>query len=352
MLIPALPYFLYAFLSSNSAYSTLGLQYSAMLVPMVYTSTIISSLVIANRFLKRLRIPGQRKLPIVVFAVMCVVLLSGCSLSFSVDPIAPDAFYHPAGIFPMYRTPDIGTSTTAVVYLSEHINKSATILTQNNLFPFFSTFIHSYSTPWSPGVNFSTADNFQYIVGDYGNGWVYSSYGNEPSISATIQKDLTNGTYGVYAEGGTVIAIKKHYSGSPVFYSPLSKSYTPERLNIDYGTIQSNGTLQVTNAVHSFMWNGPYVTFLPGLYSMVFELGIQNLSKGNLTIDVTSAGGMNMLFTKTFYGNATSVNGEGFFSVTANVTATLPLTDVEFRGYGNFTGTVYLKEIMVNQLSW
>lgn len=349
-LLTSIPYFLYAFLSSNTAYYALGYQYPAMLLPPIFVSTMIAVAVMPD-FVRKLSIPKYKELSTKIsVSVLFIFLISGLLISASVDPISTQPLYRPVDAFSTYHAPSIGESTSAVLYLSDHINRSAYVLTQNNLFPFFSLFQNAYSTPWSPGVNNTTASNFEYIIGDYASPWVTSYNGQEPSIFTLIHKDLVNHSYGVYLESGSILAIKKGYTQKPVYQTLVSYDYNPANLNIDNGHILANGTLEAKNVSNAFVWNGPYVTLFPGQYNLSFHIGMKNFSLGNyLQLEVSAFSGSAILLKDNVSGIAVNSTGPDFFTVHTHINVVSPLYSAEFSGYGNFTGTVYLENISVMQ---
>ena len=350
-LLPSIPYFLYSFLTTNIAYYALGYQYPAMLLPAVFISAAVSIAKLAS-LSKKLGHPGSHgRNGKMIHSVVLALLVTGSMISITVDPMSPSPLYHPIDEFSTYHDPNIGVSTSTVVFLSGHINKTATILTQNNLFPFFSSFPNSYSTPWSPGVNNSTAYSFDYIIADYASSWATASNGQEPSVSTIISNDLNNHTYGIYAEGGSVLAIEKGYSAPPKFYAPLNMTFTPSMLQIDSGIILDNGTLKASNVNGSFIWNGPYISLLPGSYRISYDIGIYNFTQGSfLNVDIADQSGANTIYSHNITaGSQTTMNG--FLVVSTNIIVGFPISGIEFRGYGRYNGTAYLQQISIEQLN-
>jgi hypothetical protein len=147
-----------------------------------------------------------------------------------------------------------------------------------------------------------------------------------------------------------VLAIKKGYSGIPEFYAPLNSTYTPDMLQIDAGNIMGNGTLKASNVNGSFIWNGPYITLLPGSYRVSFSIGIYNFTQGSfLNVDIAGQSGAYTIYSHNItIGTQTTFLGS--FMVSTDIRLGLPISGVEFRGYGNFNGTVYLKQISIVQL--
>ena len=345
-LLTSIPYFLYSFLSTNTAYYALGYQYPAMLLPAIYVSSTIS-VVLMPQFIQKF---GNKRLAkknwkITIYTLLVLLIIGGL-ISASVDPISSSPLYKPVDAFSTYHNPHVGQSSQTVQFLSNNIPRSSTILTQNNLFPFFSLFSNSFSTPWSPGVNNTTANNFQFIIGDYSSPWIFSSYGKEPSISSLINRDLGNHTYGIYAEGGAILAIKKGYNGSPVYMRYINKTFYPNSLKLDSGRYLKNGSIEASEVNGSFIWNGPYIPLLPGTYSVSFNVGIENFSISDfLTIDISSSGGTSVIYQK----NITNSSTQQFFTVSTTIKIILPVTAVEFRGYGDFSGTAFLNKITLQQ---
>lgn len=352
-LLTSIPYFLYSFLSTNTAYYSLGYQYPAMLIPSVFISSAVTIAVLSSVMNVKSGKSIVKKRLKVAFSILLVLLVAGSVNSVMVDPLSQGPLYHPIDAFNIYHDPNVGNSTSAIVFLSNNINKSANILTQNNLFPFFSTFPNSYSTPWSPGVNNTTISNFEYLIADYSNSWATASNGPEPSIASAINRLLSEHTYGIYAEGASVLAIKKGYNASPQYFDPVNAVYTPSSLHIDKGTILMNGSLAATNANQSFLWNGPYISLMPGTYEISYSIGLQNFSIGSyLNLDISSSSGASTFYNTSIKGNASSSANTSFLTLHAFVTLKFPAFGVEFRGYGSFNGTVFLNSIAVKQTGY
>ncbi len=353
VLLASLPYFSYGFISTYSGYYSLGYQYPAMLLPAVFAASAFSVpgvVKFSTSFNRHKRTGRFRKASLAIFSA---ALIGGCALSLTVDPVNPSPIYLPVGAFSTYHVPSIGESTKVVNFLSTHLNRTSQILTQNNLFPFFSNFPNAVSTPWSPGVNNTTVGNFDFIIGDYASQWALETSHPEPSIAEIVSNDLANKTYGIYAEGGSVIAIKKGYSGVPAYYDPSSQVYNARDLQLENGSISENGTLVKKNDNGSFLWRGPYSTLMPGTYNVTFSLGISNFTPSSyLNLTISSDGGKVILFSRSLLGNLSSIRLSSNFVIGANVTVSTPQYGVEFRGYGNFQGTVYFKQVSVQQISW
>ena len=347
VLISSIPYILYAFLSTNTAYYALGYQYPAMFLPPIFISAIVS-VISVPKFVKKISFHKHKELSYkITVSVIFILLVGGIMTSATVDPISTQPLYRPVDAFSTYHTPNVDGSTKAIVFLSNNINRSASILTQNNLFPFFSTFINAYSTPWSPGVNNTTANNFEFIVGEYGNPWINSFQGSEPSIYSLISEDLQNKTYGIYLESDNIIAIKKGYTGLPVYGKLLTNDFNGTNLHVDKGTVLKSGLIEASNVKNAFVWNGPYINLFPGSYNVSFKLSIMNFSINNfLELDVSSYSGANILFNFVINSSTTSLH---YFNVNASISLSQPTMGVEFRGYGNFAGTVYLNHISLKQ---
>ena len=101
---------------------------------------------------------------------------------------------------------------------------------------------------------------------------------------------------------------------------------------------------------NAFVWNGPYVTLYPGHYNLSFHIGLKNFSQDNfLQLEMTDFSGSNIIFNDNISGISVNSTAPYFFTVSTPINVVSPIYSVEFRGYGNFTGTVFLKNITVMQ---
>ena len=201
-LILSIPFALYALPSNYAGYYGLGYQYTGMIVGAMYISAIIGLYNLFHIFEKCV---VGKKLNIKsnvhssgVYGVL-VALLVATILIIPFGVFSPPQVIDRPGNSQIVDVFDLHYSSEAINFLKEgsnHIPSNSYILTQNNLMPFFSNYVHAYSTPWSPGIS-SNIDNFQYIVIQNGSFWA-----EQPSSAGSLQtiatNYLANGTFTIF----------------------------------------------------------------------------------------------------------------------------------------------------------
>lgn len=292
MLLPIIPFLLYAMFSNYDSYYSLGYQYETMIMPMIFIATLFSikrvysilnsseresgKVKVKKGFLASGLNSNYKKLIKPFTSIFVIILLIGVSAGFLFDPIAPQPLFIPSGAYEYYHYPKISNSTQYIIKLESQIPHNSYLITQNEgIFPFFANDPNAYSTPWSPGVNISNINQFQYVIGYYGNSWVYTTNGNEPSINEIIKQDLLSGHFEVYAEGSNVLAISKNYLGLPIFYSPLVLHLS------DFSTqVVKNNPVNSNNT--SIICSNAFTLF-PGQYSINFTATVYSSYSNNST---------------------------------------------------------------------
>ena len=90
-----------------------------------------------------------------------------------------------------------GNASTFLISEAKKIPENAYILTQNNLMPYFSNDINTYSTPWSPGI-YNNLSKFMYLIFQYNTYWATTTQ-SIPSLQTIAMDGLSNGTYSIIA---------------------------------------------------------------------------------------------------------------------------------------------------------
>ena len=94
-LLPSIPYFLYSFLTTNTAYYALGYQYPAMLLPAVFISAAVSIARLVSFSERFGHMDSRGRKWRMTVSVVLALLVAGSIVSATVDPISPEPLYHP-----------------------------------------------------------------------------------------------------------------------------------------------------------------------------------------------------------------------------------------------------------------
>ena len=245
-LIPILPYIMYAAFSSYGPYYQLGYQYIAMIEPMFYVSAALSVLWLMKtvpkiRHAKLRKIFKKYSIGISLFLVVAILI----AIPFS--PVSPNNIYQGGklGPLPNLRNFEATPATDLIFEIGNELPKNAFLLTQNNLEPYFPSYINVDATPYSPTV-VPNVSNFTYLVIETSNFW--SSYSPTiPSLYQYTNYYLQHG-WSVFAESGSysILAIQKQHSDAPLKFQPIKQSmkfhYISNTFNNSTGTTVINGS--------------------------------------------------------------------------------------------------------------
>lgn len=282
LLVSILPYFLYGMFSSYSAYYTAGFQYSMMLIPMIFiASSGVGAKVFGMKPVSYKKLSGIYKRSVAV-TLSGLILLGGLS-GFIFTPFAPPSvFKNPGSVSDLWLNHPTRESQFAF-NISSRVPSDAYILTQNDVFPLFSANSHSYSTPWSPGYSISDVNKFQYYVASYDSSWVYASTTGSASLYSMVNKALSTGNYGIYAEGYGLLALEKDYSGKPNYFNPVNISLSgSDLLPIGLNSTYSSGGIAASNNINgSGFFVSHRMLLLPGNYTVSINYSTTNISKHN-----------------------------------------------------------------------
>jgi len=208
-LIPIIPYLMFSMFSGNSAYYIAGYQYTAMFSPMIFAASVYGIKKVAVR-LKGLRLPKHGvKTAIVIFVLIISVL------NFALSPISPEPVHIESSNITGISQFHVNQTSEALFLLRDNINRSSTVLTQNNLYPQFSKFTDAYLLySYNAIGNLSSMiyKNFTYIIADR-----YSPFYEQNdlvgiSMKGLVQK-LSLSDYGYYFNEFGIVVLKYAYSG-------------------------------------------------------------------------------------------------------------------------------------------
>ncbi len=282
LLVSAIPYFLYGMFSTYSAYYTAGFQYSMMIIPFIFVASAgVGAKIFGMKFVSFNKYGGLYKRSVAVTLAM-IILLAGLGGVFLTPFSPPSLFKNPGSVTNMWvYHPD--AKSRFAMNISNDVPPGAFLLTQNDVFPVFSSDINAYSTPWSPGYSQSNVNKFQFYMASYGSTWVYASTGSSPSLFDMVNAALKTGNYGIYAEGYGILTIDRNYTGAPIYFTPAVLTMGgSELVTIGNNSSHSNGGISASDVGNnSSFFTSHRLTLLPGNYTLKLEYSTNSTNPNN-----------------------------------------------------------------------
>ena len=358
-LIMGIPYAIYAMFSYDYAYYALGLQYNAMIFPVVFLGASFGAARVLNYiskgFAKRegreeeSTEKTKRNVMKYVTISLVVIIVVSCASGFTYDPIAPPQIFTPSNAMSNIGEMNITGETSFLLSMVKKIPENAYILAQNNIGPFFSNFRHVFMAPYSIGnLNVSQYSMFDYIVLTYDQGW--GTFG-PPSATTVAAIELAEHKVGIWAEyENSLLILKKGYNGTvPEYYVKTDILFHPSSFSIVKGSIV-DGKL-VENNVSGELWFGPYTVLYPGNYSAEFIFYASSLPIGGyITLDISSYAGSTIISTETVKSSSFNAGSDTTVTINFNITAITP--SVEFRAVNSeWNGTLEFLGVRVSETS-
>ncbi len=255
------------------------------------------------------------------------------------------------------------------------VKSGSTILASDNLFPLVDASLRSYSVLWlpfsprlMPHFPFSPANLPEYVFADTSQLTLMPSF---------IVSSIFNGSiYGlvayVYYSGypGTVYLFRLGYTGHATafmassFNSSVYLNYHNLRTGLSghtekfagsaFGKViasRNGNALDPSDSNRLNIWYGPYMTLLPGNYTVTFSIMIQP-ANGNASIPVTYMNS-NSFGSPYYYSvnlSASSVGAGLFGRISFGFRCTEPAPLVEFRGYLLLAGNLPAGIVRLNYI--
>lgn len=263
------------------------------------------------------------------------------------SPISPVNNYVSGGYFGgNHYTSNLITYTSEDQFLWKMINlvpENASVITEND-FPQLSGREHfetgfSHSAGWQYNFMFTSLS--------------FNNFENQVSFINLMNHNLSNGSFGVYAEGMGGILLKKDYHGMPVLFKPTNINITASSLSLGpYAKV--NGSTIVNSRAANDSWYGPYINLLPGNYTATFYLSSNNVSAQHsdlISLEVAVGSNVTVInSTEVYTNNFTSQNEIIKFSL--NFTSAIITTGVQLRGmFPTGLSQVTLYNISIEQTS-
>lgn len=350
-LLTTIPYILYGMFSSFPPYYTVGYQYTMMIIPMVYIA--VAGGICRAASLKPSRLKEYRGIyKKATVSLMLMLILVGTIVGFSYTPISPPGAFHDPGSVTNMWIEHPSASSELIYNVSRTIPIGSSLVTQNDVFPFFSNNPNAYAAPWSPGLPTMNIHSFQYVVAYYGSNWVYTS---SPSVYSLANSALSTGNFGVLDSGYGDLVLEQNYSSKPVTFVPIvdgvrGSSLIAQGNNTSYS---QNGYLTATNITSgsTFFTSGTNLIF-PGTYEVTLDYLTSNNSSGNSFIFNVSSQNSGTDFVSAPIGPALNPIENSSSTVKIYFTSTLVFNDIVFTGTSiNWSGTVSIKSITMRQIS-
>ncbi len=327
-----------------------GNQYPAYVLPFVFYGAIVGmaqpwSLVPAGRRILRRATPhppsegkhGYARSLVGVTLVLLVV----------VSPLGPWAI----GAADVGRAPVVTSHDRAILDLYELIPPSASVLTQNNLYPLLSDRLNVHFVPsnveFPPGASFNeTMDAWtstvDYILVDTTSSFTEAAVVlSWPGISASYSL--------VAASDGAMLLERGNYSLS--FYRPLTLSYDYASVTLVNGSVvpssdtASGLALMHPNTTTSHFWYGPFVALPPGTYTVTYRIKVDRPAAGSVLALPVLLHPMNLLAQivrsssdgEQVFFNLEQLSSQAPINVTQLSGASIPAIDQFFSLSQNFT---------------
>jgi uncharacterized membrane protein len=261
--------------------------------------------------------------------------LAGLVFAVVYFPFSPANPYVSGGYFSgNANAPGFTAVTPAVQFLHQVlalIPPLASVLTQNNIPQLSGREYFQTPATLDPKVNYT------YILLD--TELTYFAY--VETLIPIAQGALSNGTFGILAEGEGALLLERGYSGAPVLFAQTSVTLEGSQLAAYSATVV--GSTLVGGSAAPWMWFGPYTALLPGTYQVEFEVASNRTTPTNsraITLEVSAAEGkVEFAQRPEVLGNFTAPNTPTNFELTAVIPSIAE--GVEFRGT-NPTGVATL----------
>ncbi len=222
-LIPIIPFLSLAIFSGYSPYYILGYQYSSMIQPMFYAAFPFSVIWLMER-IGKVKAARVKKLLKNYVPEIAAVGIASILISIPFSPISPQSIYVGDSFGHLYSVYDyrITLASNFLLEVRKDIPTNAFILTQNNIMPYFSNYLHADSTPYSGTIE-PNLGNFSYVVVQPSSSWAnYHSVGF--SLDSYANSYLQNG-WKIMAEYSdySILIIKKGQLTAPKTIIPLNE---------------------------------------------------------------------------------------------------------------------------------
>jgi uncharacterized membrane protein len=267
-LLPTAPWFVISLLSNYPPYYRIGFQYSAYVIPFIYTGFITGT----NQLLNKRRNEDIQR-TIKILAILSIIT------SLSISPLSPLTWgMH---LSPAYEKPVATTRNQRLNQIIDMVPVNASILTQDNLFPHFSNRPDAYVMvpptykdvkTWKEAINWITRLEPEYILIDL-----------ETDPHNTIRYAFTSirqDNYQLLAFYDNIYLYKHDYVGEAITYELFNVTYTyndliPQNMKQKQDPTSTIGTVLVYQNMSiqtRTLWYGPYEITPTGNYTAIYTI--------------------------------------------------------------------------------
>ncbi len=324
-LLPTIPWFTISLLSNYPPYYRIGFQYSAYVIPFIYTGFIAG----VHQLLTE-----RNKEYIQQTAKLLLVLTAITSLSLS--PLSPITWgMH---LSPAYEKPVETTRTQYLNQIIDMVPPDASVLTQDNLFSHFSNRLDAYVMvpptykdvkTWKDAITWITGLEPEYILMDL-----------ETDPHNTIRYAFTpirQKNYRLLAFYDNIYLYKRDYEGEAITYELYNVTYTYNDLipqNMKQVT-DPTGTVGTVLTYHNMsiqthtLWYGPYEIVPKGNYTITYTVKTTD-NRINQTIHLDAY--YNQTILNSVNITETTLKNNTWTPIKLNFTLTTVAYDLELRG--------------------
>lgn len=331
-LIPAFLWLFLAILSNWRPYYSLGFQYTCFTLPFISVSTIEGIKVLMKEFDKIHFEMFSKRISLIIFLFEIV-------LSLFTSPLSP---VHKVGDYEFFR--DYGISEPSILNMVVReiifeIPEESSVLTTQNIFPHLSSNLNAYTIPPIEYFPSEFIEQFiSYLKNNVSFDYILITYfWNKNDSELIYNKFLKDSAeYGLLIKGPGLELYKKGFKG---VYKSVSLKFNYRELSIldsvfvDDISSESGKSIMLRASSNSgrTAWFGPYITLLPGNYTVLYKIKVDKLCDGKvIELDVYSKN----------LGKIVSYKVDGkdikepfmwhTFSINFNIS--MRVSDLEFRG--------------------
>ena len=209
------PYVVYAMFSVYQPYYTIGYQYTMMFIPMIAVSAIMGIYVMIKKSDAH---PSYKKQINVALVVIIIVSLFGFAVA---TPLVSGIAFDPS-MYEMASEMNNQTFMHQIDFEKEiaaSINKNASIVTENSIFPLFGNDPNATAFPFTSDIVVN-GSYYQYLMINLKSQWSYDTAnigGYQVSLYQLEQQYINSTDYGIYAKGYGITVLEKGYTGKPLF---------------------------------------------------------------------------------------------------------------------------------------
>ena len=323
-------YFPFIFLviySNNSSYVFPVLfqsQYTSVIIPFLFLGLIdvLRNFPHTNTNDKQFSISNKKIVnhqEIIISRKKLVFAIFALTLIFAI-------FYQPYGPLNPYNPDNFNLvgqtqyNVTRYNYFEDEINlipiSCPYVLMQNNMpellpreLSYNFTILNVGLTPFAPNLSIGEVINNSFPREIVGNKWIdvkivyamgdaftpnyfFAGYPGSPSMYCFLKVLYNSSLYGIYAQEGSVILLKRGYTGYPVLYSPFNIYYSMNSLcNLVSNYTENNNTLTYSNISYHSLFRTSDVFYPPGRYNLTISLKSSSYSnENNLSLGIVRQG--------------------------------------------------------------